>query len=758
MRIARVHFASGNRAASATRHAHRDVVSLTLALHFALVLGACVPGAERGESPPSPSSTSTVSARAPNACRPQCDRKTCGPDGCGGTCGTCRDGVICIEGRCPSAGARCVPTQWDTCANGERCIFVGEDTHRCMPDASGLDCDACAPWDLAGAYACRAGVCRALCRFDSDCTGSERCAEGACVVGCNPLSRTCPSGSTCRVTRPNGAFVCECGPSGALGENDVCDEGAGRARDRCGTDMMCATRDGERRCRRLCDVNHPCPPGDRCEEILPSSASQPGVAVCIPADAAPCASPSCGENGVCRVEGGRARCECGPGFIAEGSACVRDAPQIDLVSPASPSTAACVSVVGRARTRTERVFIRDGGCAGVLLQSAVADASGRFSATVCLGVGRHTLHATAANDTTRCSEPVAHERLAPPGPPLAPRLGDVTPTGAPGCMRIAGTTSPHADVHAYAPYECTTSRPLASCRADDNGRFTITVCGRAATGLISLVASREGFRSLCITTPYTLLSIGWPCDVGRDCAWDAPFCTGAARGGARTCQRACGEPGAGCASTRDCCTGLACTDGACAPAPPQPPRVDRVEPSDVASGCVWVSGQTCPNGRVRAFPAPACGGNLPAYECVADSRGAFSVLVCGFPTSSTIVSVAVELIERDGRTSECTPFSGFPASASCSDRACGGGADCCATTPYCVGSGGSLVTRCTNFCADDGVACRASSDCCAGLGCIGGLCRATAGDAICAYEGSWCASGWQCCGDLWCVDGVCQVE
>jgi hypothetical protein len=565
MQIAPDRLASGGRTHSVEARSRGGVASMVLALHAVLALTACIPSAERSESFPSPSSGSPVSSGAPNSCRPHCEGKTCGPDGCGGTCGTCPDGAICIDGRCPSAGARCVPTQWNACPSGQRCVFVGDDTHRCMDEVSDRDCDACALWDLAGAYACRAGACRALCRFDSDCPGSERCAEGACVVGCNPLSRTCPSGSTCRVTRPNDAFVCECGPSGALGENDVCDEGAGRARNRCGTDMMCAAGDGERRCRRLCDVNHPCPAGDRCQEIVPSNASQPGVSVCLPSDTAPCASRLCGDNGVCRTEGGRARCECEPGFIAEGTGCVLDAPKIEAVSPASPSTASCVSVSGRARTGAERVFVREGACTSGILQSAAVDASGRFSATVCLTVGRHTLYATEANDTRRCSAPAVHERLAPPGPPLAPRVDGVTSSGAPGCLQIAGTTSPSAEVHLHVPYECATSSPLASCRADPSGHFTITVCGRAATGLISLVASREALRSSCITSNYTIPSLGWPCVVGRDCATDAPFCTASVPGGARTCQRSCGEARAGCASTRDCCTGLACTEGACAP-------------------------------------------------------------------------------------------------------------------------------------------------------------------------------------------------
>ena len=35
-------------------------------------------------------------------CYPDCGGKECGDDGCGGGCGTCPDGVICIDGECPT--------------------------------------------------------------------------------------------------------------------------------------------------------------------------------------------------------------------------------------------------------------------------------------------------------------------------------------------------------------------------------------------------------------------------------------------------------------------------------------------------------------------------------------------------------------------------------------------------------------------------------------------------------------------------------
>ena len=36
----------------------------------------------------------------PDACTPNCDGLECGPDGCGGSCGTCRDSESCADGLC----------------------------------------------------------------------------------------------------------------------------------------------------------------------------------------------------------------------------------------------------------------------------------------------------------------------------------------------------------------------------------------------------------------------------------------------------------------------------------------------------------------------------------------------------------------------------------------------------------------------------------------------------------------------------------
>ena len=51
-------------------------------------------------------------------CQPECEGKTCGPDGCGGECGQCEPGQVCINGICPPPGMECDDgndMDWDGC-------------------------------------------------------------------------------------------------------------------------------------------------------------------------------------------------------------------------------------------------------------------------------------------------------------------------------------------------------------------------------------------------------------------------------------------------------------------------------------------------------------------------------------------------------------------------------------------------------------------------------------------------------------------
>lgn len=126
------------------------------------------------------------------ACAPTCVDKACGPDGCGGTCGTCPSGQACqIGGQCA-----CEPT----------C-----DGAVCGPNGCGGTCGAC-PWGTA----CSAD---GVCECSSDC-GTKVCGPDGCGGTCGSCgSGVCVAGHCC-VPDCGGAV---CGSDGCGGSCGTCE-------------------------------------------------------------------------------------------------------------------------------------------------------------------------------------------------------------------------------------------------------------------------------------------------------------------------------------------------------------------------------------------------------------------------------------------------------------------------------------------------------------------------------------------------------
>ncbi len=145
-------------------------------------------------------------------CIPTCEGKVCGPDGCGGSCGTCPPNNVClVDGTCqcvPDCAAKqCGPNgcggECGTCPGNNVCLADG--TCMCIPDCNNKQCGdngcggncggcpanhqcqngscVCVP-DCAGKV-CGDNGCGGVC---GTCGGNQVCNNGSCVDTCNPVN------------------------------------------------------------------------------------------------------------------------------------------------------------------------------------------------------------------------------------------------------------------------------------------------------------------------------------------------------------------------------------------------------------------------------------------------------------------------------------------------------------------------------------------------------------------------------------------
>jgi hypothetical protein len=114
-----------------------------------------------GTTPPPPPTNPTCIPTCPGAV-------PCGPDGCGGSCGTCRNNETCQNGTCV-----CVPQ----CA----------PANACGTDGCGGSCGTCPATTCQGTtltnHVCNGGICAAV---PTNCAAGQVCFQNAC---CTKLPR-----------------------------------------------------------------------------------------------------------------------------------------------------------------------------------------------------------------------------------------------------------------------------------------------------------------------------------------------------------------------------------------------------------------------------------------------------------------------------------------------------------------------------------------------------------------------------------------
>jgi hypothetical protein len=152
-------------------------------------------------------------------CVPQCQGKSCGNDGCGGTCGTCPNGESCNAGTCQRicqpVGSTCT-SNLDCCDSNATCVDFG---------SGGVCTDSCTANSQCGGGCCHttnAGnqVCAppAFCApqaLGAECTTNGECASGYCTSNNGSTPGWCSEGCTHDYNCPSSPINMWCGLSQA---------------------------------------------------------------------------------------------------------------------------------------------------------------------------------------------------------------------------------------------------------------------------------------------------------------------------------------------------------------------------------------------------------------------------------------------------------------------------------------------------------------------------------------------------------------
>ena len=193
-------------------------------------------------------------------CTPNCNGKTCGDDGCGGSCGTCGEHQACKKGYCACAkgykkcGERCIPLtaccEDKDCGTGRIC-YQGK-------------CKCAEGYKPCGKRCIPTGACCT----DKECDPYEDCKDGRCVCAkgykpcgdtCIPVKDCCPEeGSCCQPGYKECDGVC-------IPDNACCTDGDCTGEHRICYLHKCKCADGYKDCDGTCIPIAQCCTNNNCE-------------------------------------------------------------------------------------------------------------------------------------------------------------------------------------------------------------------------------------------------------------------------------------------------------------------------------------------------------------------------------------------------------------------------------------------------------------------------------------------------------------
>ncbi len=174
-----------------------------------------------------------------DACNPKpvlCKTNTCGDDGCGGSCGSCPSGKECSDGQCtdvvkPVAPNSCQNSCGSVAPAGCYCVPSCATDGSCCPDFNAVcSCKPNCGTNKCGDDGC-GGSCGACtgqtpyCGADGQCTSKcdKQCTGKSCGPdGCGGTCGTCAEGSACSFNSKCVPATWAC-PKGYYGDGVACD-------------------------------------------------------------------------------------------------------------------------------------------------------------------------------------------------------------------------------------------------------------------------------------------------------------------------------------------------------------------------------------------------------------------------------------------------------------------------------------------------------------------------------------------------------
>jgi hypothetical protein len=187
-------------------------------------------------------------------CKPACEGRACGDDGCGGNCGGCPPGRFC------SPGFQC-----DACSCG---------TKECGTDECGAVCGECDPGESCQAGACVAFAgdccathdeagCAEVAVADCVCKAHPECCAGAWDLLCVHFVDALGCGQCCTPDCTDR----ECGDDGCLGDCGPCGDGRYCDDEYACRDCGCTGKEcGDDGCGNPCGASGgACPDGQYCD-------------------------------------------------------------------------------------------------------------------------------------------------------------------------------------------------------------------------------------------------------------------------------------------------------------------------------------------------------------------------------------------------------------------------------------------------------------------------------------------------------------